>query len=885
MSKFDPAGARSFDLVSAELAFGDLLSRFLLYARESINLNHTLHLARALGKFFAFCPIEVLWEEDMGESLALFGARWTLPDLVHELSVEEIRKLIDRYRDPVKPRGLSGDLKVEVSEEGAEASIYCLSADQLQADSADSRVDRLWLIIHPPGPEIESERARKVFESRNRFFQVGRLYLELIYTSFAAIQRVPRADGLYFEIRSFTGHGGMTPAERLKEAVRFLERLSTLWTPADTVSCINLANEIAESVFHSVIGGGVDVRQDSLDSFRQELQALVANLQAFARRAASARQEEAKSASSQLEALYRALDSIACDSATWEYHRARQTGVPFGDFTQVAERELLWSLIADWTFLHQSALCHRQFIRANEEGAASQKGWYTQAHGTFGRLKDFLNLHHERWYEPSWLRLWFCHHLLSRSMRDGETWDDWYFCEHLAYAVRESLRAFRDSAGYTLIPRFLAESLRTAVEHHAVHILCLPGDPDIRGLLNEIGSPQSSLGSLYVTGHLQHALDVYIVGQFLCDVKIKIEENDEWTVEQILASRSSWKPLRLATGEFRRAFSLAALLHDVGRLLLPQWRPLAARWRQVDKAVLKSLANVEGSLVTSLCGLMTECIGELEAEGYCDTARDRAVRLWLEDRVERHEVDFPLVSAWFLHRLCQNVQGIQGDTVRQAVRAVLLHQMVTQVVEVDRDPAAALLILCDQIFTWNASSAAADVRPRFPLFETLELVGLAPEPGGKDEPLTFRVSRTEPTEKDPCELWPHFIVTLQRPESLEMPVQSVWIGMAQSLGRILPSEKHSWAPRITLRSPVVETRSGKHRTYDLLQVALAEQPTALHGALARFIAEVKPFVKIDGAYEWIEIRPLGRPLYRDDLSLLLPELERLLGRLRSDGRL
>ena len=37
--------------------------------------------------------------------------------------------------------------------------------------------------------------------------------------------------------------------------------------------------------------------------------------------------------------------------------------------------------------------------------------------------------------------------------------------------------------------------------------------------------------------------------------------------------------------------------------------------------------------------------------------------------------------------------------MKQAVRAVLLHRLVTQPIQVDADPAAALLVTCDQIFT------------------------------------------------------------------------------------------------------------------------------------------------------------------------------------------
>jgi hypothetical protein len=294
---------------------------------------------------------------------------------------------------------------------------------------------------------------------------------------------------------------------------------------------------------------------------------------------------------------------------------------------------------------------------------------------------------------------------------------------------------------------------------------------------------------------------------------------------------------------------------------------------------------------------MRNCLRELEEAGYLDPVTERAVREWVEETADAREIDFSLINAWFLHRLCQNVEDLQKDIIRQGVRAVLFHGIVTQTVDVDRDPAAALLVLCDQIFAQTSgvpgvgtsgagrSNQGADGRIRPSLIDFLELEGLSVEAEGAAlEPLLFRVQ----PETSKC--WPHFVVTLRSPESLETPVHRVWIGLAQSLGRLRPSTTHQCAPRVTVRSEIPRrVLSPGFSTYDLLERALDEDRSRLAGALARFMTEARSLAKIDrvAGVESMEFRPLGRPLHREDLSLLFPELERLLEAclVRQEGRL
>jgi len=900
-----PALGKSMGSGAAGSAFTDLLSRFLEYSRESADPNHALHLARALGQYFAFCIVGVAWIpsteiaddlEDLGELFQPCGASWSPPATAIALSNEEIQSLIATQRSRVKIYKVLG-METGLSYDDQEPWIFVLSRAKDQHGGTLGS-GTLWIAVRRAG-EIDEARAiwSAMFE-RVVLLRLWLSHLAILHATFvAAHSSSAYGAAISSKIRTFGEKVGMTPDERVAEATRLVRSLVAAWAPASAGHYLALAHDVLESVVQALLGNGVDLNDDRIASCAGGALELIT----MARRLMSEGRTVGPPSPvlERLEALCRMLSVVVEDKepdslngASTQSQRASGEG----------DRDLMdLELIADWTALHQYARC-RSGVREEESPERPRKVWYPRAESTMANLALFLRGHFrsttEVAYLPAWLRLWFCHRLLGQvgPPDGGDAGNRWRFYEHLAYVVRESLRAFvfGPRTEYLFRPAELVVALRTVVEQHAVGVLRLPSDQDIRGLLQEMSSMQGDVGYMFVAGHLQHVLEVYIAGQFVCDLETEAEvgSGDLWTIEQILASRSAWKPGRLPTGEFRRAFSLAALLHDASRLLLPRWRPGAERWERVDRSITRGLAGVEDGFLAALATLMEDCSKELQAEGYFDAAAEPAVSQWVRSRIERREVDFPLVSAWFLHRLSQKVHGLQGDTLRQAVRAVLFHQMVTQPIAVDRDPAAALLVFCDQIFAWDATklwatpaetghsfqAIAAEIRPQPAPFKNIELTGVKVEesavaPGGPDKPLRFVLQRTCKQDH-----WPQLEILLPEVELGDPTVHRIWMSLAQNLSRIAPSSKYRWGPSVRVRARVLE-RSGRQRlsTFRLLEEIANQDHSPLRIPLQQFLRAVELSWQQgpDRAEESLEFKPLARALHREDLTYIFPELERL----------
>jgi hypothetical protein len=558
---------------------------------------------------------------------------------------------------------------------------------------------------------------------------------------------------------------------------------------------------------------------------------------------------------------------------------------------------------------------------------------------------------HEMLFLPSWLRLWFCHSLLIEEARrlgssepeaqgDGDAQyrislsraQRWRFRRDLAYVIRECLRLFRygREPNYIYQPMVFSTSLRTLVEHHAIWILNLPRGHDIRGLLREIGRVGGREDYYFAAGHLQHVLEIYIAGQFYCDLEIQVQDAggveksifDGWTLQEVLASRSAWRPGELKRKEFRKAFSIAALLHDIGILLFPDWAPNAEDLGEIDHVLARNLRSVRDVLDHSAGELLRVCDRELRGEGYYDPTEEPRLAAWIADCVERGTPDHCLLGAWYLHRICHNVDELSSDTVLQAVRAVLLHGVVTQPIEVDRDPAAALLVMCDEVFMWNHQhglpavdetgrsfqSIAVDVRPQTTLIDYVKFENLILPPRG-DGPLYGRLEVAGRRRA-----WPLLEMRLKDPDYLETPVYFIWLMMAQNLGRIVRSE-YGWAPLIKLWSKIPGRLDlCELNNHSLLEEAANRASMSLRPSLERWLSNEhrfgrgkdgeEPFGKVIEAinalepnglgasgepserarWEWVKIGPL-RSFHQKDIIFCFRELGEIIERVLRDEEL
>jgi hypothetical protein len=905
-------------------AWQEVIQVFLQLAAEDPEEQSVLRLAMALGRFFPSCHLFVLSFTMRGpETPSWEGAEWSdeASRLLAQEEVEAFTALFKRLDQNIEAFGYS--LRFTTVARPPWVLVY-------SPRSSSSAEREIGIVIENTDPGLYDEMA-------DRFVWLRR-YLEgipALATAFFAVSRAQEAGRAWklariFDLRGAVAnfvHSWAASATRRLELGQEVEAKlrASLAVSADREH-LPLARDLAEATLQGLLGDGQDLRpgDDGGGAATDSLPFLKTLREIEEWRLPLPEDEELRQS---LWWLNRSLQA-AIGGDVPKLLAARVVSEDLSNEPSQGVLEL--AQLAFWSSVHQDALA---WLR-EDHLAISESEWGTWRSRIRSTLADLEKVLENRFQHedgaglrvkllPAWLRLWFCSELARVACKRDKpgAWGRWQLWAHLAYTTRETLRAltYGRRADYRFQPVDLAVALRTVVEHHAIHVIELPSDPDIRALLHEVSQMNAADGYLFAAGHLQHVLEVYIAGQFLCGVATKLD-GTTWTMEEILASRSSWPPGDLSREEFRKAFSLAALLHDVGRLLLPRSPQPTTRWARVDRALVRELAEVDTGLKGAVGRLMEHCVAELRQENYFDPHVEPAIEAWIAECQERGEADPALVSAWFLHRLCLNLEGLQSSTVQQAVRAVLLHRLVTQSIQVDVDPAAALLVACDQIFTWNVApvgsrpgeaghsiqALAADLRPSVSPFRGLELYGGGPQRLQlelKRDPakgrLQAEISKESPDGPRPDwpHSWPHFVLELQEPESLETPIYWIWLSLAQNLGRIGGSRKRNWAPVVTIKSRV----DGQLSTFQLLR-RIADR-SSLRPALERWLDTVSKeklhrerVVKRNASadnpdaaaqfdcFEEITLGPLDRLLYREDICDIFPELDTLAKEIRSGAR-
>ena len=102
--------------------------------------------------------------------------------------------------------------------------------------------------------------------------------------------------------------------------------------------------------------------------------------------------------------------------------------------------------------------------------------------------------------------------------------------------------------------------------HHATRIIGVSTSHQIRGLVDLIAGEDGS--NRYASlDHLQHTSDIYLAGHFLLSVEVDrgTAHGAPAPAAELFAASAPDDVVR----DYRRAFTLAALFHDIGHVLSP----------------------------------------------------------------------------------------------------------------------------------------------------------------------------------------------------------------------------------------------------------------------------------------------------------------------------
>lgn len=652
------------------------------------------------------------------------------------------------------------------------------------------------------------------------------------------------------------------PTPHLSTATALLGRLhAALADPWYTDDLLLLSEQIVEWGLHGLLGSGwasqplaVPTIRDFCDAVHR-LRGALPDTQPLAARL------------TQLEATLRAQ----LPGTPWP------SGAPAGAL----------SLLATWAGLHR---CARAIDHTGRFTPADEAGWAAAATAARGALAGQL----AEWAQRSqraapltrnWMRLWFALQLLTPpdthpaapdrltpSSRPGA--ERWRFRADLAYVIQEGLRFARygHRPGYRSQPPAFSAALRTLVAHHARLEGGLPRELDVHAHLVEIAEGSRAGGFRFAAGHLQHVLEIYIAGHFFCAV-----QRDGTPIGDLLASSSGLRPGQHARAELRAAFSLAALFHDTGAILFPQVHPVGDGITRGEPELTGALRDTSDAVTAAGARLAETCVAALAEKATTEPVSEPALARWLDEQQRHGRPDHGLLGAWYLLRRCERLP-LPEAAVKAAARAVLLHSAVRQTVDPDLDPAAALLILCDELFEWEPSlaagpspnavgrslhAAAVEHNPLRSRAAVLQIHGFAAEAGPGGLRMTLKA----------CEggAWPVFSVALQPPGVMEEPAFRVWMTMAQNLGRLRAAQS-GWGPTVRLSAtipPRVSAILGS--TTALLDRAVHTSRLAERSWLQAWLSGQQP--RVDGDTEHFTITAAGRAMTPGDVRSILPALK------------
>ncbi len=538
-----------------------------------------------------------------------------------------------------------------------------------------------------------------------------------------------------------------------------------------------------------------------------------------------------------------------------------------------------------------------------------------------------------------WLNLWMARQLMLEILRRDPSWtsileDRWEFRMHLSLVLREGIRQslFGDEPDFVFDSHRYLESLSHVVAHHAHQVVGIEPKFGLVRLLEQIGQGRHADDYPFAASHQQHALQVYIFGHFLLELTLEAESEDfersGWKIKEALSAPGGSKEKPVA--DIRRlsqAFSLAAVHHDVGMLLFPRmFFPLADLADHGDR-ILASLRGVGSSILESGEAMLETCKrdllgtrrddgtwGEAMAEGLWDrdhgpAERDLLDRLTVETKegregqLETVAPDHSMLGGWYLYQLSAGMQTTDAEVVAQAVRAILFHQAFEYKISVARDPAAALLALCDEVFDWQPSTkrtsllfagafrggpVGLDVRPEGSRAKEIRLPGVEAKLAEDDSPEGLRwVLRL--TERESSEGWPRIELGLKDPDVLEVPAWQIWLQLAQNLSRLEPpkDDPKGFSPIVRITSKVPgRFRLHNRKSHNMLIGARGKLRQKFERELAIWLEANEWNLAPEADREALEIRSEGKVPFETNTKAAFDELSKAVDeyRRRLDNR-
>ncbi len=454
------------------------------------------------------------------------------------------------------------------------------------------------------------------------------------------------------------------------------------------------------------------------------------------------------------------------------------------------------------------------------------------------------------------------------------------FQADLALAMCECLRfaCYGSRPHYRFQFATFVSAISAVVEVHAHCIVGIPREYDIKHLFHEVGTRQAFHDKSVPTEHLHHIINVYILGHFLLSAYLNPNDHsskDRFSMaEKLVCKSSDIKPGKQATGELLKVYSIGSLFHDIGYLLFPHMpaKPIGAD--PGSQIIKKYLETVEQNLKESGTAIVNQCLKCLEQGNYFDLKKELPLKKWLNHQRESGNPDHGLLSASYLHYLSEEMRGAHKELIKKAIRAILLHNAVTVPVSIEDDPAAALLILCNEIFEWEPTGYIGS-SPGAIATSLHVMASIIPPPEPRYRWISIRNSRVE-MNKGKLEYiidehesgWPMIDYLLQKPELLDLPTYLLWIKKAQSFARLKPHPVIGWKPRLRIQGSIAPFL--KERGFDSKKLLfyLSERTLPqIRPYLRRWLSEESLFKskEPDSKTESIIISPLQYEFFQENI--------------------
>lgn len=827
-----------------------------------------------------------------------------LPDALRTNTV--LRPMARRVGRHVAPHPHGVDLRLRWPEAGRFVEVRCFAEDFVDLPRSPADLRR---------PAVAAELARS-----------GRVLGELVQV-LRPMHRFARESALaetrrevetwITNTRTFELHDPPDPADRAKRATGLVDQARILLNRVETTKLdrqrIRTAVErVVRSIVHTVMSAGwrADGRPGRARRARESehLARLVASLDVLPGSVSGP-----PGARMDVHARVHLLRAVLAAAAGTTPAPTDALGTILVDHpdTHTDDHEL--RLFAAWAIVHDLAHAEQRRPSAGADRAEAAwthaltatrrwlpgvlTAWTTHGPPTSYTDRDPFHVGAVR----NWLYLWFAHHVLpteAPAVADRATWRT---RQAIAHVLRETLRnkLYSSSPGYTRRADRFTEALEHLVDRHVVLDAEIHLPHNIRGHLALVGDARHPRGARFSDGHLHHVLELFVAGHFLLSsrlVGLPAPFVGTPTAAEALAHPGGGHLDARRTRDLLAAWSLAALYHDVGLSLFPEFRPPRDLVTRMHPSASDGLESVRATLDDGGKALATRAREALLADRIYDPEAEPVLAAWVDRQLTTGHPSHALTGAWYLHCAAALLEDLRPEISREAVRAVLLHAAPTHIIDVQTDPVAALLALCDELFEWDPSDPplrvpAGSVAPRPSRAAALQFTQLrvqVDDDGQLDTALHLDHEPVTLTDGGPPS-WPRVRVGHVHPEKLDGHVFPMWLAVAQNICRIKPG-RHGFAPVIDLWGPVPRhVQRAVDSSHHLLGAMLGEPtpwgpPIALwyHAGLSVQVTELETDTAQRPIRETRRVFPIGKAITDDDIRSRMAELRNIARRLLLD---